>query len=148
MRNQDGVREERTQWRDQWISQRHRMWGTDCPAADIDFLAVEYNLAVPVAIVDYKAFQPRDIDLKGASFRALSWLADMAGIPFMVVFYDTNTAVFTVLPVNGAAKRLYREYQVMSEQEYVASLYTLRKRSIPMSLLARLSPFKPKRGRK
>lgn len=146
MRNDDGVRNERTAWRDEWISQRHRLWGADCPAADIDFLAVEYDLAVPVAIVDYKAFQPRDLDLKGASFKALSWLADMAGIPFMIVFYNAKTAVFTVQPVNGAAKRRYRPNQVMSEQEYVASLYTLRKRSIPQALLARLSSFKPKRG--
>ena len=32
------VRPERTGWRDEKLSQRHRMWGWDCPAVDIDFL--------------------------------------------------------------------------------------------------------------
>ena len=32
------VRAERTHWRDEALSERHRLWGYDCPAVDVDFL--------------------------------------------------------------------------------------------------------------
>ena len=35
------VRKERTGWRDEEISRRHRLWGVSCAATDIDFLLVE-----------------------------------------------------------------------------------------------------------
>lgn len=145
MRNSDGVREERTGWRDEWISTRHRQWGWDCPAADIDFLMVEYNMGQPVAVVDYKGFQPRPLDLNSASFKAVSWLASMGGVPFMVVFYNAASAVFMVRPVNRYAERLFKKDEVFSEQEYVARLYELRRCSIPQTLFAKLSTFNPKR---
>lgn len=37
------VAEERNGWRDERISKRHRQWGRDCPAVDIDFLMLEYD---------------------------------------------------------------------------------------------------------
>lgn len=30
--------QERTGWRDEEISARHRIWGVNCPAVDLDFL--------------------------------------------------------------------------------------------------------------
>jgi hypothetical protein len=144
MRNNDGVREERTGWRDEWISERHRLWGADVPMADIDFLAVEYDLKMPVAIVDYKGFAPRPIDVDAsASLVALRWLADMGGLMLMIVFYNRHTSVFTVRPLNRRAKEAYTLDQVMSEREYVTSLYTLRRRSVPQQILSRLNAFKP-----
>ncbi len=35
------VRQERTGWRDEKISQRHREWGYNCPAVDLDFEVVD-----------------------------------------------------------------------------------------------------------
>lgn len=59
--------EERTGWRDQELSNRHRTWGHDCPAEDVDFLLdtqptmfndsfrlVEYYHARPKALIEYK----------------------------------------------------------------------------------------------
>ena len=48
------VAPERTGWRDEKISLRHRMWGFDCPAVDVDFVMVEFDRARVVAIVEYK----------------------------------------------------------------------------------------------
>ena len=49
---------ERTGWRDERISQRHRLWGVECQAIDLDFLLVEYRSEYddirPVAIIEYK----------------------------------------------------------------------------------------------
>ncbi len=45
---------ERTGWRDREISQRQRRWGFHCAAVDLDFVLVEYCVAAPVAIVEYK----------------------------------------------------------------------------------------------
>jgi len=50
------TRPERTQWRDQKLSERHRAWGFNCPAIDIDFLMVEFHTGKPVAIIDYKRY--------------------------------------------------------------------------------------------
>ena len=53
----DGVRQERTNWRDQELSARHRTWGFNCPAVDLDFLMVEYNIGKPVGLIEYKHFK-------------------------------------------------------------------------------------------
>ena len=45
---------ERSGWRDADMSRRHRRYGFDCPGVDLDFVVVEYHLALPVAIMDYK----------------------------------------------------------------------------------------------
>ena len=47
------VKEERSGWRDEMLSQRHRDWGFNCPAIDIDFLLIEYNSAKVKALVEY-----------------------------------------------------------------------------------------------
>ena len=47
------VRQERTGWRDEALSKRHRDWGWDCPAIDIDFLMIEYDKGKSVALVEY-----------------------------------------------------------------------------------------------
>ena len=86
------VRAERTEWRDLDLSKRHRAWGFNCPAVDLDFLMVEYNLGKAVAIVEYKHFRARWPNLQHPTYRALADLADnynglAGGLPFFVVFY-------------------------------------------------------------
>lgn len=39
---------ERTGWRDERLSRRHREWGFDCPMVDCDFIAVEFDHKEPV----------------------------------------------------------------------------------------------------
>ena len=40
--------------RDAWLSGRHRVWGSNVPAMDLDFILAEYDKCVPVALIDYK----------------------------------------------------------------------------------------------
>jgi hypothetical protein len=45
------VKKERSGWRDLELSGRHRRWGWDCPAVDLDFLFLEYDKGKAVALV-------------------------------------------------------------------------------------------------
>ena len=48
------VKQERTNWRDEALSQRHRQWGWNCPGLDLDFVFLEYDKGRAVAVVEYK----------------------------------------------------------------------------------------------
>jgi hypothetical protein len=68
------MRDEQLGWRDERISARHRTWGCDCPAADIDFLVLEYDGGVASDLVEYK-HDNAAVDLESASNRALKRLS-------------------------------------------------------------------------
>jgi hypothetical protein len=139
----DGVKQERTGWRDAWISQRHRAWGYDCPMCDIDFLAIEYTQKVPVALVEYKAARPFRIDTEAANYTALINASAGMNVPLLVVFYSPTYAWFYVHPLNYQALRWFGRGQWMSEREYVRELYALRGIAVPSSVADQLSDFKP-----
>lgn len=123
------VREERTRWRDEALSARHRDWGWNCPAVDLDFLMVEYNHAVPVALVDYKA-GPWDRSAKGG-LQAIANLGDAAGIPAFVVRYWSNIWAFRAYPLNKLARNsLKGEHEDFTEFEWVSRLADLRGYSV------------------
>lgn len=134
---------ERTGWRDEAISRRHRHWGDALPAVDLDFLLVEYNAGYPVALVDYKDCHASMPNLRHPSFRALAWLANARDLPFYVAFYWKDTWAFRVHPVNDAAKKWFREAEVLSEREYVSRLYDMRRRAVDVGVLARLHDERP-----
>jgi hypothetical protein len=69
---------ERTGWRDESVSRRHRKWGFDCPATDLDFMLLEYNHGAPVAVVDYKHYKKSDPlgDMDENAIKAMSKLYD------------------------------------------------------------------------
>lgn len=69
---------ERTGWRDQEISRRHRRWGFHCMATDVDFLLVEHHVGMPIALVEYKHWRARPVNLDHPSYLALVALADRA----------------------------------------------------------------------
>ena len=126
----DCVRAERTGWRDENISRRHRQWGFNCPAVDLDFMMAEYNYGKPVALVEYKHKLARAPNLGHPTYVALSDLANnYAGgaLPFIVARYCSDLWWFHILPVNDAAKQFYGEFTRLSEQRFVRSLYALRK---------------------
>ncbi len=131
---------ERTGWRDERISLRHRLfWGCNCPAVDIDFLVAEYNVGEPVALVEYKhEATKKPLELEHPTYRALRSLCERAGLPFMVVYYRVDPWRFLVLPVNDRAQALYRGPRSLSEQRFVKSLYILRERVVEEHVLARL----------
>lgn len=135
---------ERSNWRDQEISERHRnYWGYNCPMVDIDFLVVEYNLGVPVALIEYKHARAKTPNLNSTNYRALTWLADKAGLPFAIAFYWPGIWAFRVTPVNEIARRHWRPGENMTEREYVARLYTLRHLAVEREVLSRLHQQKP-----
>jgi hypothetical protein len=128
-------------WRDGWLSERHRLWGTDAPATDIDFLLIEFDHGKAVALIDYKyveaqsASRSRAQRMSSFSILALADLGDRAGLPVFVVEYGVdNVSHWRVVPINSIAIReLLRpeESEWVSEIEYVEWLYRIRGREMP-----------------
>lgn len=142
---------ERTGWRDEAISRRHRDWGEHLPAVDADFLLLEYDHSTIVGVVDYKHHQryglwAPDVDLVSIdewSVRALRHAADRLGVPFWLAVYWPATWSFLVVPVNGVARRHFAAPTLLTERAYVAWLYRLRQRSPHPELLAKLHDHHP-----
>lgn len=136
------IRDERTGWRDEKISNRHREWGFNCPMVDIDFLCVEYDSSQPKILVEYK-HENANMDFNrlkpdGAaphSYKALKRLADASEIPFIVVVYPSEFEWFRVHPMNSYAQKYVSETKVYSELRYIALLYEMRGRAVPDDVL-------------
>lgn len=136
------VRQERTHWRDQEISLRHREWGFNCPAVDLDFLVAEYNIGKPVALVEYKHFNAQAPNLLHPTYRALTDLADgyrNKPLPFLVAFYWPEIWAFRILPVNDVARGSFAETEELSEFEFVRRLYRLRRLVLAQQIADKLS---------
>ena len=130
------VRQERTGWRDEGISRRHRLWGVTCAATDIDFLLVEYNYNTPRAIVEYKNEHAPPQKLSASQYQVLKNLGDRAQIPVLAVRYASDFSKFSVVPVNQSAKEFLPNRIVMTENEFVALLYRIRDiNSVPSEVL-------------
>lgn len=142
---------ERSGWRDQKLSNRHRLWGFNCPAADVDFLMVEFNLGLPVGLIEYRHSNAQwPPPLKHPTFRAIRALADHYGgakepLPFAVVRYDDEPWRFGVRPVNEQAISFFgfQEERKMTERQYVTELYRLRGRCVEDNLLDALDADLP-----
>ena len=133
------VREERTGWRDDSLSERHRMWGWDCPMIDVDFLAVEYDVSRPVALVEYKNEHARPVLATDQSRKVLARLGDMAGLPSFLARYASSFEWFRVGGINACAKdRLGAVQKTFSELEWVEFLYGLRGRSTPDNVAVKI----------
>lgn len=128
------VRSEQTGWRDLAFSRRHREYGIDCPATDIDCL-VEIARGVPAAIIEYKKANA-NLEASYQSVRSLEILADRARLPFFVVLYrairdrwffrivHANSRGFHLLsPLSGSILPVN-----MAERDFVRFLYTIRGR--------------------
>jgi len=126
------VSKERTGWRCEKISRRHRTWGYNCPAVDLDFVVAEYNHEIPVALVEYKDVHAREPNLDDPTYKALAALADgyKNPLPFLIAFYNPDDWWFRVIPVNEAAKFYYEGRTLLTEQRFVKSLYYMRHKAI------------------
>lgn len=133
------VKPERTGWRDLALSERHRRWGWDCPAIDLDFLLLEYDRGKAVAIVEYK-HEHADVQYAShPSYQALIDLGDRAGIPIFACRYAADFSWWRVTPLNKVAKKYLNNQRTMSEKDWVSFLYSLRRRSVPKNILTILS---------
>jgi hypothetical protein len=130
----------------QRISKRHREYGFDCPATDIDFLLVEYTHGAPVALVEYKFMRAYGtVNVNHPTLRALRMLADgysNGPLPFYIAYYDDNYA-YRIDPLNDAATILFEGKVRMSERAYVKRLYRMRGETIPAHLYETLHKEMP-----
>ena len=130
------VRTERTGWRCEAISRRHREWGYNCPAVDLDFVVAEYNHGKPVALIEYKDHHARQPDLLHPTYQALIALADGysgGAIPCLIAVYCPEQWWFRVVPLNEVARIHYahiRSSETLTEQRFVRSLYLLRQKTL------------------
>ena len=128
------VRLERTGWRDLSLSQRHRRWGWDCPAVDLDFLFLEYDRGEPVALVEYKHELAAIQYPSHPTYQAMRRLGTRAGIPVFGVRYAGDFSWWRVSPLNELAKQWVVAQTEMTEAGYVSLLYLIRGRSVPDGL--------------
>ncbi len=98
------VRQERTFWRDEGLSQRHRRWGWDCPATDIDFLMLEYDNGKASALVEYKNEHAKPQYVSHPTYQAMINLGDRAGIPVIACRYSDDYSIWRVVPLNAKAR--------------------------------------------
>lgn len=144
--SQRKVRTESTHWRDQQLSERHRAWGWDCPAVDIDFLLVEYDQGQPIAIVEYKLSGTKEVEVNHPSYFALQKLADCTHIPLFLVFYNESWN-FIISPLNSIAGSVLKEHgiasgEMLTESDYVSFLYSLRGKIVPNEVSSILNDAK------
>lgn len=133
------IPEERSFHRDIGLLVRHRQWGFNMPAVDIDFL--EYDERKSIALVEYK----RSLDLANSkpnladsNLQALIDLADRASLPVFCTFYSPNYNWYRAFPVNGIAEQQAPPDRVLSEYEWVDFLHWLKGRQIPEYLEQKL----------
>lgn len=129
------VRPERTGWRDEALSRRHRQWGWDCPAIDLDFLFLEYDKGKASAIVEYKNESAKPQYASHPTYQALIDLGNRAHLPVFVCRYNTDFSQWKVMPLNGLAKIYVPTRMAMTEQEWVQLLYKIRGYDCPTMLL-------------
>lgn len=129
------VRQERTGWRDEALSQRHRRWGWDCPAVDLDFLMLEYDHGKASAIVEYKNEHAAPQYASHPTYQALIDLGNKANIPVIACRYSDDFSKWKVTPLNAKAQEILSARAEMTEQEYVRLLYKLRGYEVPKSVL-------------
>jgi len=128
------VREERSGWRDLDLSQRHRKWGWDCPAVDLDFLFLEYDKGKAVAIVEYKHERAAPQYASHPTYQAMIDLGTRAHIPVFVCRYKSDFSEWLAVPLNEFAYERLPERRTMTEREWVTFLYELRGYTPPESL--------------
>ncbi len=127
------VTQERTGFRDEALSRRHRLWGFNCPATDVDLLMVEYDHGRPMALVEYKEYSAREAEPN--AIKALCLLANNSRIPFFVVRYLRDLSRFRSFAQNDFARGfLPTDGEALTELEFVTLLYRLRGRRVPLDI--------------
>jgi hypothetical protein len=129
---------ERTGWRDQALSARHRTWGKEFSAFDLDFILVEYDYRIPCALVEYKNESAPKQDMKSANNAALIMLGDMACLPVFCVRYAKDFSWWKIIPLNSWACAFVdsnNERPIMDEEGY--KKFLLMVKSVTISRLNR-----------
>ncbi len=119
------IPKERSGFRDEKLSKRHRMYGWDCGAQDIDF--IEYHHFIPKALIEHKHERSRiqDQDPNSCQCKVLANLGDMSRLPAFLAIYNDKFE-YDVCPLNDLARKTLKDWTHLPEQRYVAFLYYLR----------------------
>ena len=129
--------------RDGVLSAKHRTWGFNVPAVDLDFF-LEYDNRKAVALIEYRHYNGQ-VRTDAANILAQIDLADRAGLPIFVVQYryanDDGTlwkehtvddqAFFRIITLNAHAEQLWFTHNVdtwLTEAEFAAWLHKIRGR--------------------
>lgn len=128
------VKEERSGWRDLALSKRHRRWGWDCPAVDLDFLFLEYDKGKAVALVEYKHERAALQYRTHPTYQAMIDLADRAKLPCFACRYANDFIWFKPIPLNNYAKSMLAEPIRMTECEWITFLYRIRGYEVPKQI--------------
>lgn len=129
------VRAERTGWRDEGLSRRHRRWGWDCPAVDLDFLLLEYDRGKASALVEYKNEHAAPQYASHPTYQAMIDLGTRANIPVIACRYSEDFSKWKVVPLNEKAKEFLPARAEMTEKEWVSLLYRIRGYDVPQSVM-------------
>ena len=129
------VRRERTGWRDKALSRRHRQWGWDCPAVDIDFLLLEYDTGKAAAIVEYKNERAKPVLACHPTYQAMIDLGNRAGVPVIVCRYTDDFSSWMITPLNDEARKYIPQRAKLTEREWVSLLYKIRGYEVPQKVL-------------
>lgn len=124
-------------WRDKEMSIRHRKYGDECSAIDIDFLEFHYD--TPVGLFKIKHESAGLWDFNSKSTLAFIELANRAGLPAFYVVRASDFSWFKVTALNNHAKTLFGSYvvKVLTEPEYISLLYSIRGLNLPVSTAER-----------
>ena len=114
---------ERTRFRDLALNDRHRLWGRDCPATDVDDF-LEYNHGKSAGLVEYK--HERAQATGDYNRMAFIDLANRATLPAFEARYTEDFARWTITPLNASASLYLPPNMVMTETGWVRLLYRLR----------------------
>jgi len=93
----------------------------------LDFVAVEYNYAKPVALVEYK-LHTATVNYSHPTYRAQNHLASNHNppLPYFIAFYWPDIWAYRVVPMNDQARSWFVKDRVYTEREYVKKLYQMR----------------------
>jgi hypothetical protein len=134
------VKEERSHWRDEEISERHKLWGFNCPAIDLDFVMTEFDTYMPIAFFEYKKEPCSSIIInKCPEFKVLINLGNMCHLPSYFCKYrkTEDSFEFSIMALNRIAIDMTPKDKTgvwLLEKQFVDFLYWLRKRDTPSGL--------------
>lgn len=120
------------------MSERHRLWGWDCPAVDLDFLFLEYDRGKAVAIVEYKHERAKPQTSAHPTYQAMINLANRANIPIFACRYTGDFSLFKVVALNDTGRQHLPERIEIDEARWVSFLYRVRGRKISQETIQKL----------
>ena len=124
------VRQERTNWRDNKLNDLHNKYGYEFPTDNVEFLMLEYDKSMPVALVDYK----RKSNGTEISKSIINFCDNfLPQLPYFITSYEIIDNALTnidIIPCNQQAIIEIGYKQNISEKELVKIQYKLREKIV------------------